>query len=282
MLGSNVKEDKCRVCGGDGSSCRTVEGVFDLDNLQVGYNDILLIPAGATNIKINERFATNNYLAVRNLNGEFYLNGNWRIQFPSEMKFGGTTFHYERKPNGVLSPESLRAVGPITEPLFIVLLYQERNQGLLYEYSVPAGVQSHATQTTYSWIFGDYSECSRTCGTGIQTRPVHCSRNADQEPIPDNLCDPTTRPPNNRTCSSEPCPAGWNVGQWSQCSCHHKIQHRLVYCRTGSDGNDVILTDEECIPFNQTKPSALRKCDPDSECSVWTTGDWNEVGLPLH
>lgn len=29
VLGSDSKEDKCRVCGGDGSSCETVEGVFN-------------------------------------------------------------------------------------------------------------------------------------------------------------------------------------------------------------------------------------------------------------
>lgn len=29
VLGSDSKEDKCRVCGGDGSSCETVEGIFN-------------------------------------------------------------------------------------------------------------------------------------------------------------------------------------------------------------------------------------------------------------
>lgn len=29
VLGSDAKEDKCRVCGGDGSSCETIEGVFN-------------------------------------------------------------------------------------------------------------------------------------------------------------------------------------------------------------------------------------------------------------
>ena len=29
MLGSDVEEDKCRVCGGDGSNCNTIEGVLE-------------------------------------------------------------------------------------------------------------------------------------------------------------------------------------------------------------------------------------------------------------
>lgn len=29
ILGSDLKEDKCRVCGGDGSTCETIEGIFN-------------------------------------------------------------------------------------------------------------------------------------------------------------------------------------------------------------------------------------------------------------
>ena len=29
MLGSELTEDKCRVCGGDGTDCNTVSGVLD-------------------------------------------------------------------------------------------------------------------------------------------------------------------------------------------------------------------------------------------------------------
>lgn len=36
MLGSDTREDACRECGGDGSDCNTVAGLFDTDDLQVG------------------------------------------------------------------------------------------------------------------------------------------------------------------------------------------------------------------------------------------------------
>lgn len=29
ILGSDAKEDRCRVCGGDGSTCETTEGLFN-------------------------------------------------------------------------------------------------------------------------------------------------------------------------------------------------------------------------------------------------------------
>ena len=36
MLGSPAQEDKCRICGGNGESCRTEKGLLDMNNFQVG------------------------------------------------------------------------------------------------------------------------------------------------------------------------------------------------------------------------------------------------------
>ena len=73
--------------------------------------------------------ASNNYLALRDQNGTYYLNGNWRIDYPQKMDVCGTTFHYERKykntaakgPLTLFAPESVRALGPTTCSLFIVV-----------------------------------------------------------------------------------------------------------------------------------------------------------------
>lgn len=121
MLGSNVREDNCRVCGGDGSTCNTVRGRLDMQDLQVGYNDILLIPSGATNILVQEIGPSNNYLAVRNTTGHYYLNGNWRIDFPRTMEFAGCKFHYNRDPQGFSAPDRISCLGPIDEAIFIVV-----------------------------------------------------------------------------------------------------------------------------------------------------------------
>ena len=54
LLGSNTEEDKCRVCGGDGSACDTVNAVIKEEDFKMGYNDLSMIPPGATNILITE------------------------------------------------------------------------------------------------------------------------------------------------------------------------------------------------------------------------------------
>ncbi|XP_077538081.1 papilin-like isoform X3 [Haemaphysalis longicornis] len=280
MLGSDAVEDKCRKCRGDGTSCSTIEGVFDLDNLEVGYNDILLIPTGATNIRIEEKFPTNNYLAVRNKTGYYYLNGNWRIEFPRSIRFAGTVFHYERRnhgTHGANAPESLVALGPTTETILIVLLYQEKNLGITYEYSVPVGV-SQPQPGTYNWNSGDFGECSQTCGGGMQSRLVYCSNAVTSERVSDDLCNPTIKPQTTKVCNPEPCPASWYVDEWEKCSktCGNGTQFRLVFCHYRREGGIVLANDSDCLSSVGPKPERLRKCSSEAECASWEAGNWTE------
>ncbi|MEQ2294853.1 A disintegrin and metalloproteinase with thrombospondin motifs 6, partial [Ameca splendens] len=62
VLGSDVREDRCRICGGDGSSCISVEGVFN-DSLPEGdYEEVVRIPKGSVFIHIQELNISLNYL----------------------------------------------------------------------------------------------------------------------------------------------------------------------------------------------------------------------------
>jgi hypothetical protein len=36
MLGSTAKEDQCRVCGGDGTTCTSVQGIAEQNDFQTG------------------------------------------------------------------------------------------------------------------------------------------------------------------------------------------------------------------------------------------------------
>ncbi|KAF7661740.1 hypothetical protein LDENG_00255170, partial [Lucifuga dentata] len=62
ILGSDVREDRCRICGGDGSSCESIEGVFN-DSLPEGdYEEVVRIPKGSVFIHIQELNVSLNYL----------------------------------------------------------------------------------------------------------------------------------------------------------------------------------------------------------------------------
>lgn len=83
----------------------------------IGYVDAKIIPAGARNIRVEEVAEANNYLAVKNEQGKYYLNGHWVIQWSGDFEAGGTIIHYQRDGN----KESFNAAGPLKEPLHIMV-----------------------------------------------------------------------------------------------------------------------------------------------------------------
>ncbi|PWA24184.1 hypothetical protein CCH79_00016280 [Gambusia affinis] len=56
-IGSNKVEDKCGVCGGDNSHCRTVKGTFTRTPKKPGYLKMFHVPPGARHVLIQEHEA---------------------------------------------------------------------------------------------------------------------------------------------------------------------------------------------------------------------------------
>ncbi|XP_055847561.1 papilin isoform X3 [Episyrphus balteatus] len=278
MLGSNAREDKCRKCAGDGSSCKTISGSFDTNDLAAGYNDILLIPTGATNIVLKEKEPSNNYLACRNLTGHFYLNGNWRIDFPRPMFFAGSWWHYQRKPTGFAAPDQLTCSGPTTETIYIVMLIQDRNVGVKYEYSIPETVSKNLPDT-YSWTHMEFGPCSVSCGGGSQSRNVTCNNRLTLEKVDESLCDTNTKPSNVQTCGTEECAPRWVEEPWGKCSksCGKDgVQNRTVSCERISPSGVASIVDESiCLKAFGSKPVETRDCNRDVEnCPKFHLGPW--------
>ncbi|XP_078603939.1 ADAMTS-like protein 2 [Branchiostoma floridae x Branchiostoma japonicum] len=69
------------------------------------------------------------------------------------------------------------------------------------------------------WITSDWTDCTKTCGSGTQKRTVRCwkviSRGLDTT-VYDELCNSTAKPPATRECHSEPCPPEWWTSSFSQ------------------------------------------------------------------
>ncbi|XP_053111490.1 papilin isoform X2 [Hemicordylus capensis] len=295
MLDSSKKEDKCLQCGGDSRACFEVKGLFDVPNIPKGYNQIFIIPMGATSIHIKEATPTRNFLAIRNILGSYYLNGHWTIEFSRTLHIASTVVHYDRGSEGDLAPELLHARGPTTEPLIIELIGQEPNRGVHYEYYLPFQRQSLG----YNWGYGSWEECSAECGGGYQSRLVFCT--IDNEAYPDYMCRDKLRPENNRTCGLQSCPQtkrisylylpgawshsrawslqtkSWKTGDWGACSatCGGGTQTRSVYCVSynGHSSQDV-ADDVECASLTE-RPRSTQPCNM-RQCAMWTTGPWSE------
>ena len=95
-----------------------------------GYVDVGVIPEGARDIVVQEVEEAGNFLALRGqMSEEYFLNGQYIIQWNGEYKAGGATFYYERSGN----LENLTSSGPTKQPVMIQVhtpfkLYTPNNQ----------------------------------------------------------------------------------------------------------------------------------------------------------
>ncbi|MEE6487624.1 hypothetical protein FKM82_014959 [Ascaphus truei] len=131
ILGS----DACGKCGGGNDSCILIKRVFREPFPSAGffgYKNVTSIPAGAMQIKVTDR--SHNFLALMNSSRRYVINGDWSVSWPGVFKVAGTEVHYSRTAD---SHESLEAAGPTDEDLHILVLFQEQNPGIEYEFWLP-------------------------------------------------------------------------------------------------------------------------------------------------
>ncbi|XP_073098260.1 papilin isoform X9 [Manis javanica] len=263
-----------------------------------GYNQILVVPVGATSILIEEAAASRNFLAVKNAHGEYYLNGHWTIEGARALPAASTVLHYERGAEGDLAPERLHARGPTSEPLVIELISQEPNPGVHYEFHLP---QSNA-RPSFSWSHGSWSTCSVDCAGGRQSRQVFCT--IDNEVYPDHMCQHQPRPADRRPCNPHLCPqtkqtsylrrprvwrlagaqpvcgSSWKTGPWAPCSasCGGGSQSRSVYCISSNGASIQEATEEaECADL-PGKPPTMQACNL-QRCAAWSAEPWGECSV---
>uniref|UniRef100_A0A669AWT0 ADAM metallopeptidase with thrombospondin type 1 motif 6 n=1 Tax=Oreochromis niloticus TaxID=8128 RepID=A0A669AWT0_ORENI len=275
ILGSDAKEDRCRVCGGDGSTCEATEGLFNKSLPRGGYMEVVQIPKGSVHIEIKEVTMSKNYIALKSEGDDYYINGAWTIDWPRKFDIAGTAFHYKRPSD---EPESLEALGATTENLVVMVLLQEQNLGIHYKFNVPIQrTGSGDNEVGFSWHHLPWSECSATCAGGSQKQELVCKRLDDNSVVQNNYCDPDSKPPENqRDCNTEPCPPEWFIGDWSECpkTCDGGIRTRTVLCiRKIGPAEEETLEDTHCLTH---RPIERESCNNQSCPPKWVTLDWSE------
>uniref|UniRef100_A0A8C6ZNY6 ADAM metallopeptidase with thrombospondin type 1 motif 15 n=1 Tax=Nothoprocta perdicaria TaxID=30464 RepID=A0A8C6ZNY6_NOTPE len=230
-LGSKKKFDKCSVCGGDNRSCKKVSGLFTKP--MHGYNFVVVIPAGASNIDIRQRgykglVSDDNYLALKNGQGKYLLNGHFIVSaVERDLMVKGSVLRYSGTGTAV---ESLQAFKPIQEPLTLEVLSVGKMTPprVRYSFYLPKeSKEDNYKRPSYKWAAGGWEACSVSCGDGLQKRAVACRDSYGQ---PAAACDAAQRPADVRACG-EPCPA-WQLGPWAPCSktCGRGFTRRALKC----------------------------------------------------
>ncbi|XP_048353725.1 A disintegrin and metalloproteinase with thrombospondin motifs 10-like [Sphaerodactylus townsendi] len=249
ILGSDTKEDKCRVCGGDGSSCETIEAIFNHSLPEGGYEEVIWIPKGSVHIDVRELNISLNYLALRGENNEYFINGKLSIDPPRRFDIGGTTFHYRRSQD---EPESLEALGPTNTTLIIMVLVREEFQGIRYKFNAPV---ARSIEAQYLWQYVSWTKCSAICAGGSQVQSVICKKQGDTSTVLNHLCSPENKlPERQRPCNTEPCPPAKRKGTTCSGKCGFGQQRRSVQCmsHTGQPSSECVET---------LRPVMMQQCE---------------------
>lgn len=266
VIGSSKRVDKCGICGGNGLMCRKITGSYN--KAIYGYSDIVTIPVGATNIDIKQRSNKGikhdgHYLAIKRESGSYILNGNFSVSTVEQdipvlgavLKYSGSSTTLERiqsfrQLKETLTVQLLATGGESNPPKVKYSFYipkdatfnksKEKN-GLSLHLIHPFGVPE--------WVLGEWSECSKSCGSGWSRRNVECR---DSASFLSGHCDKELKPTDIRPCGDLPCPI-WQMGPWSSCSrtCGQGERRRSVVC---IDYTGKTVEPEKCDPNKIPEP----------------------------
>ncbi|KAK2587121.1 hypothetical protein KPH14_002883 [Odynerus spinipes] len=304
VIGSGATMDACGVCGGRGKSCRLFEGIFMEPMLPKGHHAITTIPKGAVSLNISELRYSGNFLALRDSNGSYVLNGPWSYSPSGTYKAAGTTLTYQRGDRNRL--ECILATGPLNDSLRLEILFQELNPGVLYKYMLPLPIKEapDGGAILAPTLFDSISSNDRgneIPGDGSHgTAAVPVTRTFERRTDPSYMrnddndltrhasrTEEMKHPPTTVMAGDEPNSKKkkkrkkflWKIVGSTACSkeCGGGIQTPIVKCVR--EGSQAIVHEKRCK--NSEKPLASRavRCNEQPCPARWRAENWSECSV---
>uniref|UniRef100_A0AAQ5ZU41 ADAM metallopeptidase with thrombospondin type 1 motif, 14 n=1 Tax=Amphiprion ocellaris TaxID=80972 RepID=A0AAQ5ZU41_AMPOC len=288
-VGSYKQEDKCGVCEGDNSHCRTVKLTLTKTPKKNGMLKMFDIPIGARHIVIEENETSPHIIAVKNqVTGNFILNAKSEDAESKTFIENGLQWEYSID----AEKETLKTAGPLHEGIVVLVIPQEEEAkvSLTYKYIIHEDLLPLITNNnvllaeldTYEWALKSWSQCSKPCGGGIQYTKYGCRRKSDSRLVHRNFCETSKKPkPIRKRCNIQECSQPtWVVEEWSPCSktCGKLgYQSRVVQCmQLLHNGTNRAVHSKHCT---DNRPEMRRTCNHTVCPAQWRTGAWSQCSV---
>ncbi|XP_067205004.1 thrombospondin type-1 domain-containing protein 4-like isoform X2 [Linepithema humile] len=304
VVGSGATTDACGVCGGQGRGCRLFEGIFMEPILPKGHQQVTTIPKGAMSLNISELRFSSNFLALRDSNGSYILNGPWSYSPSGTYKAAGTTLTYQRGDRNRM--ECILATGPLNESLHLEILSVELNPGVLYKYMLPMREvpDSKAVIAPPLVVAG-----SNDRGNEIPSPDTHVTVRVPVTRISDRRSDlswmrrdrdpprvhdggrkeemkhpPTTvmagdQPKSKATRKKRRRKFTWKIVGLAHCSkkCGGGVRTAILKCVRES--NQTLVNDKRCRNVEKPKHSPPLRCNDHPCIARWRAEPWSECSV---
>ncbi|XP_030605999.1 thrombospondin type-1 domain-containing protein 4 [Archocentrus centrarchus] len=126
------------------------------------------------------------------------------------------------------------------------------------------------------WEASPWSECSVSCGPGVQQRQLQCRQSFGDRStmVHPQRCADLPQPVLTQACQLHLC-SHWEVSSdWSQCSVDCGVGRRTRSVRCVSDQGDVV-NDKECN--SRARPQGSEECNMGPCVTNWYFTDWSKT-----
>ncbi|KAI2655819.1 Thrombospondin type-1 domain-containing protein 4 [Labeo rohita] len=139
-------------------------------------------------------------------------------------------------------------------------------------------VNRHTDQEVHerSWDAGAWSECSVSCGRGVQQRHIQCRQSFGNRStmVHPQRCTGLTRPNATQPCHPRMC-SHWEIStNWSSCSVDCGVGKRTRSVRCVSDHGNTV-NDRECN--DRLRPQRSEDCHMGPCVTNWYFTDWTNT-----
>ncbi|XP_078380418.1 A disintegrin and metalloproteinase with thrombospondin motifs 6-like isoform X1 [Oculina patagonica] len=272
ILESGVKEDRCKVCNGDSSTCKIIMGRI-LRPCE-GSCTVLNVPVGATNVTVNEEVEDWNFLGVKDEAGNNVYPVGYTWSTTREAAGTKVVYYHEKNEDA----DRVFIPGPTNAHLYVYYLQYVARQPVDFALNEPVSSALHPTPGPAMWDVSEWSSCSHACAGGIQTRKVECVLKEDMSYLNDAVCAQiSAKPDTQQACNTQSCPPVWYVSGWRPCSrtCGKGVQTRQVVChQEETRGHFKTLSDSMCSGAKPTDPES-RDCNKIDCPAEFVPGGWS-------